>query len=114
MKNMACNEFIFMNNEPHKLTEETGRMENLGKQIQQRRRRVGITQTRLAELSGVSLSLIGKLEAGIQNNPTVSKLDAIERALDKLERAMNIDDGKRGCCCRAKKNGSSRVRKQGN
>ncbi len=51
-------------------------------QIASLRKRVGISQSELARRSGVSQSLIAKIEAGLLD-PSYSKFKAISRALEK-------------------------------
>ena len=50
-----------------------------------RRRRLGLTQTQLADLAGVSQSYIAKLEAK-KIEPSYTKIKAIFEALQRLER----------------------------
>ena len=57
--------------------------------IPDRRRRLGLTQTQLAKLAGVSQSYIAKLEAG-KIEPSYLKVKAIFEALDKLERKKEV------------------------
>ncbi|RLG69175.1 MAG: hypothetical protein DRO11_08140 [Methanobacteriota archaeon] len=52
--------------------------------IRERRRKLGITQSKLAKYSGVSQSLIAKIEAG-KVDPSYSKAVKILQALDELE-----------------------------
>jgi transcriptional regulator with XRE-family HTH domain len=52
-----------------------------------RRKKLGITQTDMARESGVSLSMIAKLESGHRNNPTLRIIQLIEATLDRLEGA---------------------------
>jgi predicted transcriptional regulator len=52
--------------------------------IPERRRKLGLTQSQLAELAGVSQSYIAKLEAG-NIEPSYVKVKALFEALDKLE-----------------------------
>lgn len=59
--------------------------------IRRRRRALGLNQHELAELSGVSVSTIGKLEAGITRDPVVSTLRNLERTLDRLESLAGRD-----------------------
>lgn len=54
------------------------------KDIQKMRKALGLTQSDLARLSGVSQSLIAKIEAG-RIDPSFSKAMAIFRALQKLQ-----------------------------
>lgn len=57
--------------------------------IPERRRRLGLTQSQLAELAGVSQSYIAKLEAG-KIEPSYLKVKAIFESLDKLERKKEV------------------------
>lgn len=62
-------------------------MESLGdkvKEITQKRKRLGITQSQLAKRAGVSQSLIAKLESG-KTEPSYSKVYNVIRALEILE-----------------------------
>jgi transcriptional regulator with XRE-family HTH domain len=52
----------------------------LGKQIAGFRRKAGLTQEQLAELTGYSVDFIGLVERGI-NAPTVARLEDIAAAL---------------------------------
>jgi len=54
------------------------------KEITQKRKRLGITQSQLAKRAGVSQSLIAKLESG-KTEPSYSKVYEIIRALETLE-----------------------------
>ena len=58
-------------------------------EISARRRRLGLTQKRLAELAGVSQSLIAKLEAG-KIDPSYTKVKAIFDVLEELESRREI------------------------
>ncbi|MEM4390185.1 MAG: CBS domain-containing protein [Candidatus Micrarchaeia archaeon] len=53
-------------------------------EIKRKRRRLGLRQTELAKLAGVSQSLIAKLEAG-KVDPSYGKAKAIFDALEKIE-----------------------------
>jgi predicted transcriptional regulator len=57
--------------------------------IPDRRRKLGLTQNRLAELAGVSQSYIAKLEAG-KIEPSYLKVKAIFESLDNLERRKEV------------------------
>jgi predicted transcriptional regulator len=57
--------------------------------ISERRRRLGLTQSHLADLAGVSQSYIAKLEAG-NIEPSYLKVKSIIEALDKLEKRNEI------------------------
>lgn len=57
-----------------------------------RRRALGLTQTHLAELAGVSQSYIAKLEAN-KIEPSYSKVRAIQEALGELERGIETKAG---------------------
>lgn len=57
--------------------------------IPDRRRKLGLTQSKLADLAGVSQSYIAKLEAG-KIEPSYMKVKAIFEALDKLERRKEV------------------------
>lgn len=52
--------------------------------IRERRKKLGITQSKLAEYSGVSQSLIAKIESG-KVDPSYSKAVRIFQTLDQLE-----------------------------
>ncbi len=60
--------------------------EDLGNTIRQRRRRLGVDQKRLSELSGVSVHTISDIESG-KANPTVSTL---HRLLDVLGLELHV------------------------
>ena len=60
--------------------------------IPERRRKLGLTQSQLAELAGVSQSYIAKLEAG-NIEPSYVKVKALFEALDRLEQEKQISAG---------------------
>jgi y4mF family transcriptional regulator len=49
---------------------------DIGKQIKERRNTLGITQPDLAEMAGISINTLYKIETG-QGNPTVKVLNKI-------------------------------------
>lgn len=55
-------------------------MANLGEQIKKRRKSLKVTQRHLADLSGVSINTLTKIERG-EGNP---RLQILERILDTL------------------------------
>lgn len=55
--------------------------EPLGRRIRRLREEQGLTQTRLAELSGLAQSAIAMIESGARANPTVVSLRHIAGAL---------------------------------
>lgn len=57
--------------------------------IPNRRRKLGLTQSQLAGLAGVSQSYIAKLEAG-KIEPSYLKIKSIFEALDKIERNREV------------------------
>ena len=57
--------------------------------IPNRRRKLGLTQSQLANMAGVSQSYIAKLEAG-KIEPSYMKVKAIFESLDKLERKKEV------------------------
>lgn len=57
--------------------------------IPERRRKLGLTQSKLADLAGVSQSYIAKLEAG-KIEPSYLKVKAILESLDRLERREEV------------------------
>ena len=60
--------------------------------IPERRRKLGLTQSQLAELAGVSQSYIAKLEAG-NIEPSYIKVKALFEALDRLEQEKQVAAG---------------------
>jgi predicted transcriptional regulator len=60
--------------------------------IPERRRKLGLTQSQLAELAGVSQSYIAKLEAG-NIEPSYVKVKALFEALDRLEQEKQVSVG---------------------
>ena len=60
--------------------------------IPERRRKLGLTQSQLAELAGVSQSYIAKLEAG-NIEPSYTKVKALFEALDRLEQEKQVSAG---------------------
>lgn len=59
-------------------------------EIEKRRRKVGLTQTQLARLAGVSQSLIAKIESG-RANPAYSVVKSIFTVLDEHERREELN-----------------------
>jgi transcriptional regulator with XRE-family HTH domain len=57
--------------------------------IPDRRRKLGLTQKKLAELAGVSQSYIAKLEAG-NLEPSYIKVQSIFEAIEKLEKRQEL------------------------
>jgi transcriptional regulator with XRE-family HTH domain len=53
----------------------------LARRLQELRRAAKMSQPELASRSGVSLSLLAKLEQGVADNPRLSTLRALARAL---------------------------------
>jgi transcriptional regulator with XRE-family HTH domain len=53
---------------------------DIGKQIKERRDTLGITQSDLAEMAGISINTLYKIETG-QGNPTVKVLNKIAEIL---------------------------------
>lgn len=62
-------------------------MSHYGETVRERRKALGLTQKQLGDESGVSFSLIAKLEPGIRSNPTKRIVDKLEAALGRLEQA---------------------------
>ena len=62
-------------------------------EIARKRRQLGLKQTELARLSGVSQSLIAKLESG-KIDPAYTKVKSIFEALEDLEVKTKIQAGK--------------------
>lgn len=54
---------------------------DLGRRIQEARRKKGISQVKLAEIIGVTPTYIGFVEQGTRN-PSIATLDKIARALE--------------------------------
>ncbi len=59
------------------------------KEIARKRRILGLTQKKLAEVAGVSQSLIAKLESG-KTDPSYTKVKAIIDVLNQLEMKMEV------------------------
>lgn len=57
--------------------------------IQDRRRKLGLTQSQLADMAGVSQSYIAKLEAR-KIEPSYQKVRSIFEALDRIERKREV------------------------
>ncbi len=60
--------------------------------IPERRKKLGLTQSQLAQLAGVSQSYIAKLEAG-NIEPSYVKVKALFEALDRLEQEKQVSAG---------------------
>jgi predicted transcriptional regulator len=58
-------------------------------EVSKKRRMLGLTQKQLAELAGVSQSLIAKMEAG-KIDPAYTKAKAIFNALEQLETSTDL------------------------
>jgi len=58
-------------------------------EIGKRRRRLGVTQTQLAKLAGVSQSLIAKIEAG-KVDPSFSNFRRLSDSLEELEQSESV------------------------
>ncbi len=58
-------------------------------ELGKRRRRLGVTQTQLAKLAGVSQSLIAKIEAG-KVDPSFSNVKRLSDALEDLEKRESV------------------------
>ncbi|RWR43870.1 XRE family transcriptional regulator [Pediococcus acidilactici] len=57
-------------------------LDNIGKLVHQQRRSLNLTIEKLAERSGVSVSLISRMERGDVNNISVKKLTDIAQVLN--------------------------------
>ncbi len=55
---------------------------NLAKKVKQLRKKLGLSQEKLARLADVSNNTIINIEAGKQNNPTIETLKKITKALN--------------------------------
>jgi len=55
---------------------------NLAKAVKRLRKKMGISQEKLARLADVSNNTIINIEAGKQNNPTIETLRKIAKALN--------------------------------
>jgi y4mF family transcriptional regulator len=55
-------------------------MSNIGEQIKERRKSLKVTQRKLAELSGIGINTLTKIERG-EGNP---RLNILEQVLDTL------------------------------
>jgi transcriptional regulator with XRE-family HTH domain len=56
--------------------------DTMGARLKELRHRAGLTQQALAFKSGLSMSLITALEYNVRDNPTLSTLLALARAMD--------------------------------
>jgi y4mF family transcriptional regulator len=61
-------------------------MNTLGKQIKKRRKLLGVTQKQLADLSGIGINTLTKIERD-EGNPT---LEVLNRVLDTLGLMLTI------------------------
>lgn len=57
-------------------------LDNIGKLVHQQRRSLNLTIEKLADRSGVSVSLISRMERGDVNNISVKKLTDIAQVLN--------------------------------
>lgn len=62
----------------------------VGKRIEERRSRMGISARELAQLAGVDRGQLAKIERG-EANPRSSTIGALETALDRLEQELGMD-----------------------
>ena len=62
-------------------------MSNIGQQIKERRKSLNVTQRQLAELSGIGINTLTKIERG-EANPSLSILN---RILDTLGLELTTD-----------------------
>ena len=60
---------------------------NIAKTVKQLRKKMGISQEKLARFADVSNNTIINIEAGKQNNPTIETLKKIAKALE-----VGVDD----------------------
>ena len=60
---------------------------NISKTVKQLRKKMGISQEKLARFADVSNNTIINIEAGKQNNPTIETLKKIAKALE-----VGVDD----------------------
>lgn len=60
----------------HRKSQLIVKMNTLGKQIKARRKLLKITQSQLADLSGVGINTLTKIERG-EGNPTLDKVNAV-------------------------------------
>lgn len=66
--------------------------EKLAKRIKNLRQTKGLTQEKLSEKAGISISFLGGIERGTQS-PTIETLDKIAQALDvPLKVLLTFDD----------------------
>lgn len=65
--------------------------EDVGRRIRERRSRLGMPVTALAERAGVDRGRLAAIEAGDARNPRPATIGAIERALDELEHELGMD-----------------------
>lgn len=81
-------------NSPGKLLEVLAVMEKiyklLGTKIRQVRSQLGLTQEKLAELTGLSVAFIGQIERG-HNRASLSTIQKLADALNKKVSALFID-----------------------
>ena len=64
----------------------------LAEQIRSKRRRRKVTQTRLANLCGLTQSRIAELESGANQNPTLATVGKVADALDCTLRVRLIEN----------------------
>jgi len=55
---------------------------NLARKVKQLRKKLGLSQEKLARLADVSNNTIINIEAGKQDNPTIDTLKKVAKALD--------------------------------
>jgi XRE family transcriptional regulator of biofilm formation len=66
---------------PSTVPARSERAREIGERIKQRRERVGITQSELSERTGISLSIISRIELG-QVTHKIEQLESIATVLD--------------------------------
>ncbi len=71
-------------------------MKDIGQKIKFWREKKGLAQSRLAELTGLHITTIGKIEAKMSMNPEIDTLQKIANALDiSLTELLNPPKGRR-------------------
>lgn len=66
---------------------ETENKSKIAVNMKKYRGKIGISQNKLSELSGVTYHTIIKVESGVNRNPTIETLGKIARALE-----VGVDD----------------------
>jgi len=58
------------------------KLSTIGKNIRRYRKKLGLSQDKLSKLAGVAYNTVVKIESGENQNPTITTVQKIAKALD--------------------------------